>query len=476
MALSFLLNTWWFLVLIGVMILVHELGHFWAARAFNVKVEVFSFGFGPRLFGFRRGDTDYRFSLILFGGYVKMAGEQPNEQPNEQSNEQPNEQARQQTGERESRIAAGSPEIFLWQKPRWQRLIIAAAGPLMNVVLAIAVLTGLFMVSYEKVLNPGGAVIGHVQPDSPAAKAGIRPGDKIVRLNGKDNPDWEEIITKEIEGAQRTLTVTIERNGRQFPVSLMPVLDEKEGVGSAGWEGQNQIEVGSINEGYPADVAGLKKGDVLVKVDNIPIHSHYTLPEVIRRSDGKPVTIEYVRDSIQHTVTMKPVFRNPDGTSTRWMIGVLPEIKLDIQKTSLSFPDALHESLVQNGKNASLIIEFLRGILERRMAAKNLSGPVGIAHYATEAAEQGPGPFLMLMSLVSLNLAIVNLLPIPILDGGVIVTLLIEMVMGRDLSLNVKEAMLKIGFVFLMMLVVFSIYNDIAKRFTGLLMPFLNLH
>ncbi len=466
MALSFLLNIWWFLVLIGVMILVHELGHFWAARAFNVKVDVFSFGFGPRLFGFRRGDTDYRFSLILFGGYVKMAGEQPNEHPDAQP------------GQPESSVPdpGSNDQIYLWQKPRWQRLIIAAAGPLMNVVLAITVLTGLFMVSYEKVLNPGGAVIGHVQPDSPAAKAGIRPGDKIVRLNGKDNPDWEEIITKEIESAQRNLTVTIERNGHQFPVSLTPVLDDKEGVGSAGWEGQNQIEVGSINDGYPADVAGLKKGDVLVKVDNIPIHSHYTLPEVIRRSDGKPVTIEYVRDGVQHTVTMKPVFKNPDGTTMRWMIGVLPEIKLDIQKTSLSFPDALHESLVQNGKNASLIIEFLRGILERRMAAKNLSGPVGIAHYATEAAEQGPGPFLMLMSLVSLNLAIVNLLPIPILDGGVIVTLLIEMVMGRDLSLNVKEAMLKVGFVFLMMLVVFTIYNDIARRFTGLLMPFLNLH
>src|SRR5271154_543169 len=129
MALSFLQNIWWLLVLIGVMILVHELGHFWAARAFNVKVEVFSFGFGPRLFGFRRGDTDYRFSLILFGGYVKMAGEQPGEHP----------------GEHESPLPPDAPEIFLWQKPRWQRLIIAAAGPLMNVVLAIAVLTGLFM-------------------------------------------------------------------------------------------------------------------------------------------------------------------------------------------------------------------------------------------------------------------------------------------------------------------------------------------
>src|SRR5579863_7149968 len=161
MALSFLLNTWWFLVLIGVMILVHELGHFWAARAFNVKVDVFSFGFGPRLFGFRRGDTDYRFSLILFGGYVKMAGEQPNEHPDAQLS-RPESPV----------IEIGSNDaIYLWQKPRWQRLIIAAAGPFMNVVLAIAVLTGLFMVTYEKVLNEGGAVVGHVQPDSPDWKS-----------------------------------------------------------------------------------------------------------------------------------------------------------------------------------------------------------------------------------------------------------------------------------------------------------------
>jgi regulator of sigma E protease len=255
-------------------------------------------------------------------------------------------------------------------------------------------------------------------------------------------------------------------------VSVSPVLDDKEGVGSAGWEGQNEIQVASVNDGYPAATAGLTKGDLLLKVNNIPIHSHYTLPEVIRRSEGKPATIEYVRDGVHHTVTLKPVFRNPDGTTMRWMIGVLPDIKRNIQITSLSFPDALHESFVQNGKNASLIVEFLSGIVERRMSAKNLSGPIGIAQYATQAAHEGPSAFLMLMSVVSLNLAIFNLMPIPILDGGVILTLLIEMVMGRDLSLNVKEAMLKVGFVFLMMLVVFVIYNDIAKRFTtGLLMP-----
>ena len=430
---------WPVLLLLGVMILIHELGHFWAARAFDVKVETFSVGFGTRLFGFRRGETDYRFSLIPFGGYVKMTGEQPGEQETD------------------------DPRAYS-RKPRWQRLIIAFAGPFMNFVLAIAVLTGLYMVSYEKVLNPDGTVVGHVTPGSPAARAGIQPGDKVVRLDGKDNPDWEDIVTKEIVTGQ-TMTVTMERNGHRFPVSLTPVMDEKEGLGSLGWEGQNVIQVASVNEGYPAAAAGLNKGDVLVKVNGIPIHSHYTLPEVIRRSDGKPATIEYVRNGVHHTVTMVPIFRNPDGTSMRWMIGVLPEIKLDIQKTRLSFPDALNESLVQNRKNANLIVEFLRGILERRMSAKNLSGPIGIAVYAKEAADEGAGPLLQLMSVVSLNLAIFNLLPIPILDGGMILTLVIEMVMGHDLSLNVRENMLKVGFVFLMMLVVFVIYNDIAKRF-----------
>jgi regulator of sigma E protease len=335
----------------------------------------------------------------------------------------------------------------------------------MNVVLAVAVLTGLYMVSYEKVIDKDGAVIGHVMPDSPAAKAGIQAGDKIVRLNGKENPDWEDIGMKEITGVGRPMTVTIERNGHQLPVSVTPALDEKEGLGRAGWEGQSQIQAGSVSDGMPAAAAGIKKGDLLLRVNNTPIHSTYTLPEVIRHSDGKPVTITYSRNGAIQTVTMKPVFRNPDGNA-RWMIGVGAEVKLNVQKMQLSFPAALQQSLVQNGKDATLILELLRGMVERRMPAKNLQGPIGIAQQATQAAAAGPAAFLSLMSMVSLNLAIVNLLPIPILDGAMILTLLIEMVMGRDISVSVKETALKLGFLFLMMLMVFVIYNDIARRFT----------
>jgi regulator of sigma E protease len=443
---SLFANLWWLLVLIGVMILVHELGHFWAARAFDVKVDVFSFGFGPRLFGFRRGETDYRFSLFLFGGYVKMAGDQPGD------------------------AGAEDPRGFM-AKPRWQRLVIAFAGPFMNIVLAVAVLTGLFMVSYEKVIDDHGAVIGHVMPDSPAAKAGIQVGDKIVRLNGKDNPDWEDIVTTEWGSVGRPITVSLERAGHLYSTSVSPVLDDKTGLGDAGWEGQNVVQIGAVNQGMPAALAGLQLGDVMVKVNGIPIHSRFTLPEVIRKSDGKPVTIEYLRAGTPHTVTMKPMYKNMDGNA-RWMIGVATDVKLHIQKTRLSFPAALAESIRQNEEYGTLIIRVFRGIVERRMPAKNLMGPIGIAQSATQAAAEGPASFLTLMSMVSLNLAIVNLLPIPILDGAMILTLLIEMVMGRDISMTVKEAMLKVGFVFLMMLMVFVLYNDIARRITpGALLP-----
>ena len=443
---SGLTQVWWLLVLIGVMILVHELGHFWAARACGVRVDVFSFGFGPRLFGFKRGDTDYRFSLFLFGGYVKMSGDQPGD------------------------AVSNDPGSFL-SKPRWQRLIIAFAGPFMNIVLAIGVLTGLFMVQYEKIIDQDGAVIGHVIAGSAADKAGIRAGDKIVRLEGKVNPDWEDIVMKEVGSVERPLHVAVEREGQVIEATVIPTLDEREGMGSAGWEGRNQIQVMAVTEGMPAATAGLRKGDLLLRVNGIGIHSGFTLPEVIRKSDGKPVTIDFRREGTERSVVMQPVFKALDGTS-RWMIGVAPGVKWNIQKTSLSFPAALSASVSENGRYATLIVTLLRGIIERRMPAKNLSGPVGIADQATQAAKEGPAAFLRLMSMVSLNLAILNLLPIPILDGAMILALLIEMLMGRDISMAVKENALKLGFVFLMMLMVFVLYNDIARRVSpGMLLP-----
>ena len=428
-----------FVILIGVMILVHELGHFWAARFFDVRVDTFSFGFGPRLFGFRRGETDYRVSLVFFlGGFVKMAGELPGDEN------------------------ANDPRGFL-AKPRWQRMIIVLAGPIMNVVLAVALLTGLYMVKYEKILGAdNGAVIGSVSPNTPAAKAGIVEGDRIVKLDNKRNPTWEDVVMKEVESASRPMHVTVDRNGRQIDTVVIPTLDDRTGVGVAGWTEKGEVQLGPVTPGMPAQKVGFQAGDLIVTAAGHPIHSTVRFHEIIRASGGKPLVIDFVRNGQPREVTVQPVWTTADG-QPRWAIGAYVEPKYNIVTTRLSLPDALGESLQVNGRSAGLIFRFLEGIIERRISAKSITGPVGIAQMSGQALKQGPYEYIMLMSMVSLNLAVINLLPLPILDGGSVLMLLIEMVMRRDMSMSVKEAVFKVGFVFIMMLVAFVLYNDITK-------------
>ena len=431
-------NALWLLVMIGVMILIHELGHFLAARYFDVRVDVFSIGFGPRLFGFRKGDTDYRFSAILFGGYVKMAGEQPGDE------------------------TVNDPRGLL-AKPRWQRLIIVGAGPFMNLVLAIGLLTGLYMVKFQKVEEPAvRSVIGYVAPNSPAAKAGVRAGDRIVEINGVDNPKWEQVVLQEVASAHKPLRLTMERDGQRFQREVVPETDERTGVGFSGWSERSPVQLGMLSPGMPAAKAGLQKGDVILSANGQPVHAVLTFHEVIRGSGGKPVTVELMRKGERKTITVSPVFEKLDGPE-RWMIGAGVEPKLSIVDTRLSFPEALRESVEHNIKGASLIFSVIKGMIERRMSPKSLSGPIGIAQLSGEAAREGAGSFIMLMAMISLQLAIFNLLPIPILDGGVILLLMIEMIMRRDLSLQVKEVFFKLGFVAIMILVVFVMYNDISK-------------
>jgi regulator of sigma E protease len=436
MPLVVLQNIWWALVLIGVMILIHELGHYWAARFFDVKVETFSFGFGPRLFGFKKGETDFRIAAIFFGGYVKMAGEQPGDENSD------------------------DPRGFL-AKPRWQRLIIAFAGPAMNIVLAVGILTGLFMVRFPKLPSSPSPEVSYVMPDSAAAKAGIREGDRIVQIDNTVNPTWEDIGMKEVASAGHDLSVWISRNGERKHVTVTPILDPKTGTGFAGWGEENEIEVISAPPDKPAAEAGLEPGDILISVNGQTIRSTPKLHDVINNTGGTPVTIVYARNGKQGTLNVKPVMTSMDGGAPRWMIGV--NLGPKVEFVSLSFPQALVESVRYNAKNATLIYQFLRGIVERRMSPKSLEGPIGIARLSGQAAREGPTAYFALTAMVSLNLAIFNLLPIPILDGGVILLLLVEMFMRRDLSLRVKETVFKLGFVFLMAVVAFVLYNDISK-------------
>jgi len=428
-------NIWWALVLIGIMILIHELGHYWAARLFDVKVEAFSFGFGPRLFGFRRGETDFRFSAILFGGYVKMVGEQPGDEN------------------------ASDPRSFL-SKPRWQRLVIAFAGPAMNIILAVAILAGLFMVRFPKLPSTPSPEIGYIVPDSAAAKAGIQEGDRIVQIDDKVNPTWEDVAIKEVSNANRPLSVWVERDGQRKLITVTPILDPKTGVGFAGWGERNEIQIAGIIPDQPAAKAGLQPGDTIVSVNGQPIRSTPKVHDIVSSSSGNPVSLVYSRNGQTGTVTIKPALSKADGTE-KWMIGVSVEPRVVF--VSLPLPQAIAESVRQNAKSATLIYQFLRGIVERRMSPKSLEGPIRIAQLSGESAREGPTAYFGLLAMVSLNLAIFNLLPIPILDGGVILLLLVEMFMRRDLSLRVKEAVFKLGFVFLMAVVAFVLYNDISK-------------
>src|SRR5579862_562967 len=428
-------NIWWFLIMIGVMILIHELGHYWAARFFDVKVDTFSFGFGPRLFGFKKGETDFRFSLILLGGYVKMVGEQPGD---EHSND---------------------PRSFL-SKPRWQRLIIVFAGPAMNIILAVAVLTGLFMVRFPKIPSSPSPEIGYIVPGSAAAKAGLHEGDRIVEIGDSVNPTWEDIYVKEVASAGHALNVWIVRDGVRKQFTVTPVLDPKTGAGFAGWGEQSDIEIASSLADSPAAKAGLKPGDIMVSVDGQPIHSTPKVHDIINNNGGKPVDVVFSRAGKLMTAHLTPAASESNGAK-EWLIGVKLQPKVVL--VSLPFPEALAESVHENAKNATFIYQFLRGVAERRMSPKSVAGPIGIVQISGEEAREGPIAYLGLMAGLSLNLAIVNLLPIPILDGATIFMLLVEMFMRRDLSLRVKEAAFRLGFVFLMAVVAFVLYNDISK-------------
>ena len=434
---ALLQNIWWYLVLIGVMILVHEFGHYFAARFFDVKVETFSFGFGPRLFGFRRGETDFRFSLILFGGYVKMTGEQPGDE------------------------GAADPRA-LTSKPRWQRLLIAFAGPAINIVLAIGLLTGLFMVHYEKGPNPHSPVIGYLAPNGAAAKAGVHVGDKIVQIEDATDPTWEQVLIKSTFSPNHPLDVWVMRGEEHLHLMLTPGEEEKQGTGTAGWQVETDIEVASVLKDMDGARAGLERGDILVSVNGQPLRSIPRLNEIENETAGAPLDLVYSRKGQQHNVKVTPVKRDMEGQGgARWMIGLTLQPRVEI--TKLAFPAALSESWRQNLLNTQLIVKSLEGIVERKMSAKSLQGPIGIAQMSGDAAREGPITYFLLMAAVSLNLAIFNLLPVPILDGGVMLMLFVEMLMRRDLDMKVKETVVKVGFVFLMFVVVFVIYNDISK-------------
>ena len=426
------------IVVLGVMILVHELGHFVAAKYFGIRVHVFSFGFGPRLFGFERGGTDYRVSALPLGGYVKMAGENPGDP------------------------VSGSPDEFQ-SKPRWQRFIVAVMGPAMNILLAIGLLAGLFMVHYQKpAYHEGPAIIGEVESGSPAAAAALEPGDRIARVNNRENPNWQDLELLVASNPGQELEVVVERGGEQFVRQLKPEPQGRTQLGSAGWYPVMPAKLQAVEPGLPAAQAGLQAGDEIVSINGAPIKFWPKITEILQNTQGQELEVGFLRKGEPMTTQLMPVRGSAQGDpETKWRIGVA--FANDVITRQLGFSEALSESLATNKKFAFLIFEFVGKMFRNEMSVRTMEGPIGIARLSGQAARQGLPELVSLMAAISLNLGIFNLFPIPVLDGGMILLLLIEGLLRRDLNLQVKERITQVGFALLMLLAVLVIYNDIVK-------------
>src|SRR2546428_2822702 len=421
------------LIVLSVIIVIHELGHFLVAKFFKIKVETFSVGFGPRLVGFAIGETDYRISAFLLGGYVKMAGETPSD------------------------TITGEAYEFL-SKPKWQRFLVAAAGPAMNVFLAIGLVMGLYLYGTdvpEFIL--GQAVIGIVEPGSPAEKAGWQPGDLVVSLDDKEKPDWQAVQNDFLTSPGRTLPIVIERAGRRIQTTITPERRGREEAGYAGMLPVIRTVVRAVQPNSPAMAAGLKPGDEIIRVNGIDLrNSGKTIQQSIQETTEKTFPITILRNGQEIMLDVTPVMR--DG---RKIIGI--DVPFPTVHMKLGPLGAFKKSIETNKENAVLIFQVIGRLIKRQASLRQLDGPVGIVAVSGQAYEAGFATLLTFMAVISLNLGILNILPIPILDGGVILLLVIESLMGRDLSLRMKERIVQASFVFLLMLTVIVLYNDVVK-------------
>jgi regulator of sigma E protease len=446
---DFLISLIAVVVILGFMILIHEFGHYAVAKWLGVRVEVFSIGFGKRLLGFRKGDTDYRIAAIPLGGYVKMSGENPMD---------------------ERTLIDGKPDPaeFL-SHPRWHRFLIAIAGPAMNILLAIFLLTVVYMTHYEyPVFLDKPAVIEGVKHDSPAAQAGLQAGDRIIKVDDIENPTWEQLQPKVWLSPNQPLTVTIQRGTQIFQKTIIPQAVTTSEVGSAGWYPEEPVLVGKVESGTPAAQAGLKEDDRIVAMDGEPVPSIESMIDRLQQTKNKPVDLTVLRDSQTFSFRMTPVLsKTEDPKEERYRLGFIN--KSETKVTTLPFTQALALSLERNKKYSVLILELAKKIVQGKVSLKAVSGPIGIAQDAGYAAQQkGWTPLMELTAGISLNLGIFNLLPIPILDGGVILFLVIEGLMRRDISLRIKERVYQAAFVFLVLFAVMVIYNDLLKTIPGL--------
>jgi regulator of sigma E protease len=432
---------------LSVLIVVHEFGHFAVAKGFRFPVEVFSVGFGKRLFGWKRKETDYRVSLIPLGGYVKVVGLGPDES---------------------DVVAAGQAEPVL-AGARWQRLLILFAGPVMNLFLAVVLTAGAFMIGMEVLKYPEEPpVVKNVEPGSPAEKAGVKVDDVIVKLAGRPVSTWKEVELGVSTAPRQDLPVEIERGGQRITLTIRPEpvtkFQKAYDIGYVGLSPQVPAVVGSLVPGYPGVKAGLAVGDRIVAVDGREVSGYFQLVRRMREAAAEaggrppgPMDFLVERGGSRFTLTLTPL---EDGGS--WKIGFSP--KWETVWRQLGPGPALVAAVGELRDQARMTFDIVRRLLQGKASMRQLSGPIDIARMSGETARSGPAALFGFMGMLSLQLCILNLLPIPLLDGGQIFVTLLESVARRDFPVKVKERLLQAGFVFLVLVMATVLYFDVLKN------------
>jgi len=449
---EFLVSAVAFVVLVGLMVIVHELGHFTVAKLCRVRVEAFSIGFGPRLFGIRYGETDYKVCLLPLGGFVKMTGENPSE-------------AAEAEGKEEDGTAPVYDPGSFTNHPRWQRVLIAVAGPMFNFILALVLMFFYYgFINEVPSVQVNASNIEWVTPNSSAADAGIQSGDIITSFDGVNNPDWQQIFARMKLNPGQYIPTTTQRAGQSISLSLhVPneARSDEFDIGDTGIQPQylaGPIQVTDVQPNTPAAAAGLTGGDSIIGVDGHPFHSVSTLLAYMQVQRGKPMKLDVLRNgsTIQLTAT-------PAKLDSGFKLGFAAQLP-PFRTQPLAFGPALSKSMAFCKDNSLVVFQMLQRLFTHKVSVSQLMGPVGIARAAGDAAEMnGWLPKFFLAGMISLNLGIINLLPFPILDGGLIVLLLIESLMRHDISSGVKERIYQAAFVVLMVFFVFVIFNDVSK-------------
>ena len=426
------------------MVLVHEFGHFAVAKWCGVRVETFAIGFGKRVVGFRRGGTDYQINALPLGGYVKMAGEIPGE-------------------------AVSNDPGELNNHPRWQRMLIALAGPFSNFVLAFVLMAGVYMVHNEvNEYISGAAVTDYISPGSAVAKAGIHSGDTIVRFDNVENPTWDDVYNHCLLNLNQTVPFSFiddrKRVDTRFFVASKASTPDEFSPDSLGFVPRMQptpVKVSSLMPDSPAMRAGLQPGDQIVSIDEVELHSVYTLLAYMQDRKGAPAEIVALRNGQTLHREITPELTDEGGAKV-YLLGFHP-VPPPVKVEKLSIAKSLGKSWDFSMQNSMLIKDVVKGMFEGHVSVRSLSGPIGIGQAVHEAAEAGWTPLIGTVAMISINLGVVNLLPFPILDGGMIFLLLVEGTFRRDLPTVVKERIYQVAFVCIVLFAAFVISNDISK-------------